>query len=87
MTSTDKQVPRQRYWETADFWKDFGERMVTAFIGGCVAVMSPYQFDLVHAPLSWQIVIIGGGGGAVLQALASGIGSRRRDSMTPVGIM
>lgn len=87
MTDTSKAVPRKRYWETSDFWKDAGERLVTAFIGGCVAAMTPWQFDLVHAPLTWQVVVIGGGGGAVLQALASGIGARRTNSTTPVSII
>lgn len=87
MTDTTKQVPRKRYWETSDFWKDIGERVVTAFLGGCLAVLTPFQFDLVHAPLTWQIVIIGGGGGAVLQALAVGIGAQRANTVAPVSIL
>lgn len=85
MTATTK--PRKRYWETGDFWKDAGERVVTAFIGGCLAVMSPFQFDLVQAHLTWQIVVIGGGVGGALNALAALIGAQRSNSTTPVSIL
>lgn len=79
----------KRYWETSDFWKDAGERIVTAFIGGCLAVLAPVQFNMLseNVHLTWQAVVIGGGVSSVLSTVKAMIGAQRSGTTTPVSLL
>lgn len=77
--------PKQpRYWETSDFWKDAGERVVTGFLIGITTPLTGQQ--LATGDVNWKVVLIGGGVGAVISTVKAIIGAQRASSTTPVSI-
>lgn len=75
---------KKRYWESSDFWKDAGERVVTAFIEGALSGITIDQ--LTNASLSWRQVLLVGGVGAVVSTVKALIGAQKGNSTTPVSI-
>lgn len=79
-----------RYWETSDFWKDFGERVVTAFLEGILGVFGMEQaIELLtrkSLDLDWWAPFLAAGIMAVASTVKAIIGTQRRGSTTPVSI-
>jgi hypothetical protein len=76
----EKRAPR--YWETSDFWKDAGERIVSTYLFFFVALLVVTEFDFTNSE-AW-------GGAAIAAAfstLKALIGAQRKDSTTPVSIL
>lgn len=83
----EKPVPVKRYWETADFWKDAGERVVTSFLWGTISLMS---VDIITGPeinIGIKKALLAGGIAASLSSVKAIVGAQRKDSITPVGIL
>lgn len=75
-------APQRRYWQTADFWMDGGERVVSSFLFAFIGAVTLTGFDFSSGK-AW-------GGAAIAAALsvAKAIwGAQRKDSTTPVSIL
>lgn len=82
-----KAVPSKRYWENSDFWKDAGERVVSSFVFGTVSLIT---IDVLTGPsvdLGIKKAFMVGGISSVLSTIKAIIGSQRKDSTTPVGLI
>lgn len=90
---TDKLVapPRpKRYWQTSDFWKDAGERIVTAFLEGVTGVIGLDQVITLlggRFDMAWWHPMVAAGIMAVLSTVKAIIGAKRSDTTTPVSIL
>ena len=75
-----KRAPR--YWETIDFWKDAGERIVSTYLFFFAALLVVTEFDFTNSK-AW-------GGAAIAAAFSTVkaiIGANRKGSTTPVSIL
>lgn len=83
-----KRAPR--YWETSDFWKDAGERVVTAFIEGVLGVFGMEQvIELLTnktLDLDWWAPLLAAGIMASVSTVKAIIGAQRKGTTTPVSI-
>jgi len=74
-------APQRRYWQTADFWMDGGERIVSSFLFAFVGAIAFGSFDFTNSK-AW--------GGAAIAAALSVVkalwGAQRKDSTTPVSL-
>lgn len=83
-------VRTKRYWQTSDFWKDAGERVVTAFIEGVTGIigvdwiLSTLNQDF---PTEWWIPPLAGGFMGALSAVKAIVGAQRSNTTTPVSIL
>jgi hypothetical protein len=78
---------RQRYWENRDFWKDAGERVVTAFLEGVIGVITIDVLAAGSLDFGFWRAVGAGGVMAVLSTVKAMIGSQRKDTTTPVSII
>lgn len=75
-----KRAPR--YWETSDFWKDAGERIVSTYLFFFVALLTVTEFDFTNSA-AWGGAAIAAG----LSTIKAIIGAQRKGSTTPVSIL
>lgn len=73
-----KRAPR--YWETSDFWKDGGERVVTMFLFSFAGYLTVEGFEFNKKTITAALIAAGL---STLKALA---GARKQDTTTPVSI-
>lgn len=82
----EKPVPRKRYWESSDFWKDAAERVVTAFITGFLGLLSADMLTGPELDIGLQKALIAGGVAAVISTLKAMVGAQVSNSTTPVSL-
>lgn len=72
----------KRYWQTSDFWKDAGEKIVTSFFQGTIALL------IINGFSDWKNAILAGGIVSAISAVKSLIGSQvAPNSTTPTSII
>jgi hypothetical protein len=76
----DKRPPR--YWETSDFWKDAGERIVTSYMVALALLVTVADFDLSSGK-AWIGALVGAG----ISTVKALVGAFRSKSTTPVSII
>jgi hypothetical protein len=74
-------APQRRYWQTADFWMDAGERIVSSFLFAFVGAITLVGFDVTDGR-AWGGAAIAAG----LSTVKAIVGAQRPDSTTPVSI-
>lgn len=74
-----KKAPR--YWETSDFWKDAGERIVTVFLFAFIGSVTSDGFVFSKNTLIAAAIAAG------LSTVKALIGAARKDTVTPVSIL
>lgn len=85
MTDTNPVGPAKRpprRWETSDFWKDYGERVVASYLFALGVLITVADFDW-RSKEAWIGAFVGAGF-ATVKAL---IGAFRRDTTSPVSLL
>lgn len=72
----------KRYWETADFWRDAAERVVSTYLFAFSGIVFVEGFDWSDAKV-WKAAAVAAG----LSTLKALIGTLRPKSTTPVSIV
>lgn len=82
MTSGTLEKKPPRRWETSDFWKDLGERVVTSYLIALALLTTVADFDLLSWA-AWKGALVG----AAISVVKGIIGALRKKSTTPVSII
>lgn len=72
----------KRYWETADFWKDAGERIVTTYLFALAGVVTADGFDW-SSDKAWKAAAVA----SALSTIKAIVGATRKNSTTPVSLI
>ena len=75
-----KRPPRR--WETSDYWKDAGEKIVSTFLFAFAGVVTADGFEWSSGKL-WKAAAVAAG----LSTVKALVGAQRKDSTTPTGIL
>lgn len=74
-----------RYWQKKEFWVDAGERVVTAFVEGTLALLTVDALSS-GVDIAFGHALLAGGVASALSTLKAIVGSRRKGKTTPVSI-
>lgn len=80
--TTTPPIRSRRYWQTADFWLDGGERVVASFLFTFISLVTIVGFDVTDGK-AWSGAAVAAG----LSTLKAVVGAVRKDSTTPVSIL
>ena len=76
-----EKAPQRRYWQTADFWVDAGERIISTFLFTFLGIITLIGFDVTNNK-AWGAAAIAAG----LSTAKGIVGAQRKDSTTPVSL-
>lgn len=82
MTSGILEKKPPRYWETSDFWKDIGERVVTSYVIALALLVTVADFP-VFSGKAWLGALVA----AAISTVKALVGALRKNSTTPVSII
>lgn len=82
MTSGTLEKKPPRRWETSDFWKDLGERVVTSYLIALALLTTVADFPLDDGK-AWKGALVGAG----ISTVKGLLGALRRNSTTPVSLI
>lgn len=86
VTPEAKPTPQKRYWETSDFWKDAGERIVTAFITGFLGLVTADMLTGPRIDIGLKNALIAGGVAAIISTMKAILGANIKGTTTPVSL-